>query len=88
MWELRAATSLARLLQDQGRPVKAHDLLAPVYGWFTEGLDTPDLAEAKVLLTELAAAPVGSRAGPQRQPNTSMNNPGFRNGPSGVKPLE
>jgi predicted ATPase len=50
MWELRAAVSLARLRSDQGRRAEAHDLLAPVYGWFTEGLDTPDLKEAKALL--------------------------------------
>ncbi len=53
-WELRAATSLARLWRDQGRRAKAHDLLAPVYGWFTEGFDTLDLKEAKALLEELA----------------------------------
>ena len=41
--ELRAATSLARLRRDQGRHIEARDLLAPVYGWFTEGFDTPDL---------------------------------------------
>jgi len=54
VWELRAATSLARLWHVQGRRAEAHDLLAPVYGWFTEGLDTPDLKEAKALLDELA----------------------------------
>jgi class 3 adenylate cyclase/predicted ATPase len=54
LWELRAAASLARLRRDQGRPAEAHDLLAPVYGWFTEGFDTPDLKEAKALLVELA----------------------------------
>ena len=54
LWELRAATSLARLLRDQDRPSEARDLLAPVYGWFTEGFDTPDLKEAKALLDELA----------------------------------
>src|SRR5262249_32549384 len=43
LWELRAAASLARLWRDQGRRAEAHDLLAPVYGWFTEGFDTPDL---------------------------------------------
>ena len=48
--ELRAATSMARLLRDQGKRDKAHELLAPVYGWFTEGFDTPDLKEAKALL--------------------------------------
>jgi predicted ATPase len=53
-WELRAATSLARLWRDQGKRRQAHDLLAPVYGWFTEGLDTPVLQEAKALLDELA----------------------------------
>jgi predicted ATPase len=52
-WELRAATSLARLWQQQGKRQEAHDLLAPVYGWFTEGFDTVDLQEAKVLLDEL-----------------------------------
>ena len=46
MWELRAATSLARLWRDQGKRGEARDLLAPVYGWFTEGFDTPDLVEA------------------------------------------
>ena len=53
LWELRAAASLARLRRDQGREAEARDLLAPVYGWFTEGLDTPDLKEAKALLYEL-----------------------------------
>jgi class 3 adenylate cyclase/predicted ATPase len=54
LWELRAAASLARLRRDQGRHTEARDLLAPVYGWFTEGFDTPDLNEAKALLDELA----------------------------------
>jgi predicted ATPase len=53
-WELRAATSLARLWRDQGRRTEGHDLLAPVYGWFTEGFDTADLKDAKALLDELA----------------------------------
>jgi predicted ATPase len=53
LWELRAAASLARLHRDQGRRAKARDLLAPVYGWFTEGFDTSDLKEAKALLDEL-----------------------------------
>jgi predicted ATPase len=53
LWELRAAASLARLRRDQGRRAEARDLLAPVYGWFTEGFDTPDLKEAKALLDEL-----------------------------------
>jgi len=53
-WELRAAMSLARLWRDQGKPQQARELLAPVYGWFTEGFDTLDLKEAKALLDELA----------------------------------
>jgi predicted ATPase len=53
IYELRAATSLARLWRDQGRRTEAHDLLAPIYGWFTEGFDTPVLKEAKALLDEL-----------------------------------
>jgi len=53
LWELRAAASLARLRRDQGRYAEARDLLAQVYGWFTEGFDTPDLKEAKALLNEL-----------------------------------
>jgi predicted ATPase len=53
LWELRAAASLARLRRDQGRSAEARDLLAPVYGWFTEGFETPDLKEAKALLEEL-----------------------------------
>jgi predicted ATPase len=52
-WELRAAMSMARQWRDQGRRGKACDLLAPVYGWFTEGFDTKDLQEAKSLLAEL-----------------------------------
>jgi len=52
-WELRAATSLARLLSDQGKRQTARDLLAPVYDWFTEGFDTSDLRKAKALLGEL-----------------------------------
>ena len=54
LWELRAAVSLARLRSDQDRRAKARDLLAPVYGWFTEGFDTADLKEAKALLDELS----------------------------------
>jgi predicted ATPase len=54
-WELRAAMSLARLWRDQGKPQQARELLAPVYGWFTEGFDTRDLKEAKALLEELNA---------------------------------
>jgi predicted ATPase len=54
-WELRAATSMARLWRDQGKRDEARELLAPIYGWFTEGFDTLDLKEAKALLDELAA---------------------------------
>jgi predicted ATPase len=53
-WELRAAMSLARLWRDQGKRDEARDLLAPIYGWFTEGFDTLDLKQAKALLDELA----------------------------------
>ncbi len=51
--ELRAATSLGRLLRDQGQRAEARELLAPVYDWFTEGFDTADLKDAKALLDEL-----------------------------------
>ena len=54
-WELRAATSLARLWHDQGKHDEDRDLLAPVYGWFTEGFDTRDLTEARALLNVLAS---------------------------------
>ena len=54
-WELRAAMSMARLWRNQGKRAEARDLLAPVYGWFTEGFDTLDLKEAKALLDELHA---------------------------------
>jgi hypothetical protein len=54
-WELRAATSLARLLRKQGRIADAREVLAPVYNWFTEGFDTADLKDAKALLNELDA---------------------------------
>jgi tetratricopeptide (TPR) repeat protein len=54
-WELRVANDLARLWRDQGKREEARELLAPVYGWFTEGFDTRDLKEAKALLDELAA---------------------------------
>jgi predicted ATPase len=53
--ELRAAMSMARLWRDQGKREEASELLAPVYGWFTEGFDTLDLKEAKALLDELAS---------------------------------
>ena len=54
LWDLRAATSLARLWRDQRRRNEARDLLAPIYGWFTEGFETPDLRDAKTLLDALA----------------------------------
>ena len=59
--ELRAATSLARLWREQGKRAQAHDLLAPVYGWFTEGFDTADLKDAKALLDELGSRAAGVR---------------------------
>ncbi len=52
-WELRAAMSMARLWRDQGKRGEARELLAPVYGWFTEGFDTLDLREAKALMEQL-----------------------------------
>ncbi len=52
-WELRTATSFARLMREQGRVREAYELLAPVYGWFTEGFGTKDLREARALLDEL-----------------------------------
>jgi predicted ATPase len=52
-WELLTATSLARLWRDQGKRTEAGDLLAPIYGWFTEGFDTPVLQDAKSLLEQL-----------------------------------
>jgi predicted ATPase len=54
-WELRAAMSTARLWRDQGRIGEARNLLAPIYGWFTEGFGTVDLKEAKALLDKLYA---------------------------------
>jgi predicted ATPase len=53
-WELRDAMSLVRLWRSKGKPQQARELLAPVYGWFTEGFDTLDLKDAKALLDELA----------------------------------
>jgi predicted ATPase len=58
LWELHGAVSLARLHRDQSRHAEARDLLAPIYGWFTEGFDTPDLIGAKALLKELDPSPV------------------------------
>src|SRR5262249_30801894 len=54
-WELRAAMSIARLWRDHSKRQQAHDLLVPLYGWFTEGFDTVDLKEAKTLLSELSS---------------------------------
>jgi predicted ATPase len=53
-WELRAAVSLSRLWQQQGKRAEAYELLAPIYGWFTEGFDTADFQEAKALREEFA----------------------------------
>ena len=55
LWELRAATSLAQLYRGRNHHTKACDLLAPIYQWFTEGFDTPDLIKAKTILDEIAA---------------------------------
>ena len=65
--ELQAAISLARAWSGRGKRTEARDVLAPVYGWFTEGLDTPDLKEAEALLEELASAPFGPRARPRQR---------------------
>jgi predicted ATPase len=62
LWELRAAVNLARLRRDQGRCAEARDLLAPIYGWFTEGFDTAGLREAKALLDQLGAWPAHVRS--------------------------
>jgi predicted ATPase len=62
-FELRAATSLARLWQQQGKRQEAYDVLAPIYGWFTEGFDTADLQEAKALLEALQAPRSASAGG-------------------------
>jgi hypothetical protein len=65
LWELRAATSFARLWRDQGKLAEARGLLAPVYGWFTEGFATPVLREAEALLDELGLGHTGDpRNGP------------------------
>lgn len=76
MWELRAALSLARHWHDEGRARPAHDLLASASGWFTEGFDMPDLRAAKVLLQELASAPLASGTRPRRRSTAPVNNPG------------
>jgi predicted ATPase len=62
LWELRTAISLTRLWRDQGKRSEANDLLAPVYNWFTEGLGTPVLQEARALLDELSDASGGLAA--------------------------
>ena len=80
-WELRTATSLARLWQQQGKRAEAYELLAPIYGWFTEGFDTADLQEAKALLDALEARLRTSRyrtfpaarAAPAHRPSTSTS---------------
>src|SRR5207244_12033405 len=71
-WELRGAMSLARLRRQQGRPQEAAALLAPIYAWFTEGLDTADLKDARTLLAALEAGSTlsalqGEREGPVAQ---------------------
>jgi predicted ATPase len=60
-WELRAAMSLSRLWQRQGKRAEAYELLAPIYGWFTEGFDTADLQDAKALLADLGHSPGDNR---------------------------
>ncbi|MCZ6872001.1 MAG: AAA family ATPase [bacterium] len=80
--ELRAATSLARLWQQQGKRQDAHDLLAPVYGWFTEGFDTADLQDAKALLDELA------RSGHAAQERVGLRLRGFSGQGPGDGPFE
>ena len=55
LFQLRASTSLARLLSDQGKRAEARDLLGPIYNWFTEGFDAPDLKDAKALLEQLTS---------------------------------
>jgi predicted ATPase len=59
--ELRAVLSLARLWQEQGQPTAARQLLAEIYGWFTEGFDTPDLQEAQAVLAELGPGAAAGR---------------------------
>jgi predicted ATPase len=61
-WELRGAMSLARLRQQEGRPQEAVALLAPILAWFTEGLDTADLKEAKTLLDKLIEPAIAAEA--------------------------
>jgi predicted ATPase len=81
LWELRAATSLARLWCDQRRRAEAHDLLAPVYGWFTEGFDTADLEDARALLDQLSGPHATRRErAPNRRETTADPSPGCHRG--------
>ena len=68
-WELRATMSLCRLWQKQGKGEEARQILAEIYGWFSEGFDTPDLKEAKALLDELSQA---RRALPVSEPTSNF----------------
>ena len=68
MWDLRAATSLARFKRDHGNRSEACDVLAPIYGWFTEGCYTPDLRDAKALLDELGVPQLAQGLAPHDQP--------------------
>jgi predicted ATPase len=70
-WELRAATTLARLLVSQGKQAEAFAVLMPIRGWFTEGHDTKDLKEAAQLLAELRGTQPGDDSGSSKQPNLS-----------------
>ncbi len=63
--ELRAATALARWWHAQARSAEAHELLAPVYGWFSQGFDTLDLQAAQTLISELQTAPISSKSHPK-----------------------
>jgi predicted ATPase len=64
MWELRAACDLAAMLRDHGQQAEAHDLLAPIHGWFTEGFDVDDLQRAKALLEGLSRRAPSTRREP------------------------
>jgi predicted ATPase len=81
LWELRAATSLARLWRDQGKRTDARELLALVYDWFTEGFGTPVLQEAKALLEELSDLPAFTAA-----PSCARSEPGRLGGNDGTGP--
>jgi predicted ATPase len=74
MWELRAATSLARLRRDYGKCSEACAVLAPIYGWFTEGFDTPDLREAKALLDELSSGHHSEPSTEEMRPTDALPN--------------